>query len=114
LETQILGVALEALLHGEASEVHGFALAKQVADQDGSRRLTSHGTLYKALARLEGAGLLSSRWEDHRAAEEGGRPRRRLYQITSSGQVALAEQLARHAPSASDPTAALGRGAQPA
>ena len=114
METHILGAALEALLHGDAAEVHGFALAKQVADQDGSRRLTSHGTLYKALARLEGTGLLSSRWEDHHAAEEAGRPRRRLYRITSSGQVALADQLARQAPSATDPTAALGRGAQPA
>ena len=71
-------------------EMHGFGLAKLLADQDGSRRLTSHGTLYKALSRLEGAGLVASRWEDD-AADNAGRPRRRLYRITVDGRAALAE-----------------------
>ena len=33
-------------------------------EQSGSRSLTGHGTLYKALGRLEEFGLLTSRWED--------------------------------------------------
>jgi DNA-binding PadR family transcriptional regulator len=52
-------------------------------DQSGSRSLTSHGTLYKALGRLEELGLLTSRWEDAAAVE--GRPRRRLYALTGEG-----------------------------
>jgi PadR family transcriptional regulator, regulatory protein PadR len=70
---------------------HGFGLAQAMREQRGSRALTSHGTLYKALARLEDAGLLTSRWEDPAAAE--GRPRRRLYELTGRG----AEVAAAHA-----------------
>ena len=65
-------------------EFHGFAIAKALAH--GSSRLTAHGTLYKALARLEGAGLLCSSWEE--PAPEG-RPRRRLYTVTGAGATAL-------------------------
>jgi DNA-binding PadR family transcriptional regulator len=63
-------------------------------EQTRSRSLTAHGTLYKALGRLEELGLLVSRWEDAWAAE--GRPRRRLYELTSAGaraaELALAER----------------------
>ena len=52
-------------------------------EQGGSRSLTGHGTLYKALSRLEEFGLLASHWEDPAAAE--GRPRRRLYELTERG-----------------------------
>jgi DNA-binding PadR family transcriptional regulator len=72
------------------AEMHGFGLAKLVADEDDSRRLTSHGTLYKALSRLEAAGFVASRWEDDEA-DHAGRPRRRLYRITVDGRAALAE-----------------------
>lgn len=84
LEAQILAVAMDE------PRIHGFALARALADREGSRRLTSHGTLYKALSRLEDAGLLGSEWEDPGAAEAEGRPRRRLYRITGAGQAALA------------------------
>jgi len=64
-------------------------------EHGGSRSLTAHGTLYKALGRLEEFGLLTSRWEDAAAAE--GRPRRRLYELTPRGarvaQQSLAESL---------------------
>jgi DNA-binding PadR family transcriptional regulator len=62
---------------------HGFGLAQAMREQTGSRSLTGHGTLYKALNRLEEFGLLTSRWEDAAAAE--GRPRRRLYELTGQG-----------------------------
>jgi DNA-binding PadR family transcriptional regulator len=48
----------------------------------GSRSLTAHGTLYKALGRLEEFGFLTSRWDD---APADGRPRRRLYELTMEG-----------------------------
>ena len=88
LETEILGAALSMLRVGEAT-FHGFGLAQMMREQSGSRALTGHGTLYKALSRLEEFGLLSSRWEDTAAAE--GRPRRRLYELTGQG-AGVAEQ----------------------
>jgi PadR family transcriptional regulator PadR len=88
LETEILGVALSMQRSGEAS-FHGFGLARTMREQRGSRALTGHGTLYKALSRLEEFGLLVSGWEDAEAAE--GRPRRRLYSLTGEG-ARIAEQ----------------------
>jgi PadR family transcriptional regulator PadR len=82
LETEILAVALSMRRSGHAT-FHGFGLAQTMREQSGSRALTGHGTLYKALGRLERFGLLSSRWEDPEAAE--GRPRRRLYELTGQG-----------------------------
>lgn len=58
--------------------------------------MTAHGTLYKALARLEEFGLLTSSWEDAAAVE--GRPRRRLYELTGKG--AAAAQATRAHPAA--------------
>jgi DNA-binding PadR family transcriptional regulator len=82
LETEILGAALSLRRTGEGS-FHGFGLAHAMREQRGSRALTGHGTLYKALGRLEEFGLLASRWEDAAAVE--GRPRRRLYELTGEG-----------------------------
>jgi PadR family transcriptional regulator len=82
LESEILAVALSTLESGQA-EFHGFGLAQAMRERQGSRSLTGHGTLYKALGRLEEFGLLTSRWEDPESAE--GRPRRRLYALTGHG-----------------------------
>ena len=60
-------------------------------DRDGARLLIAHGTLYKALGRMEQAGLLGSRWEDPVAAADDGRPRRRFYQVTVAGEAAFAK-----------------------
>jgi DNA-binding PadR family transcriptional regulator len=114
LEAQILAVAVDVLVDGDSPEVHGFGLAKRIADREGSQRLTSHGTLYKALARLEDAGLLSSRWEDHEVAEAAGRPRRRLYRVSSAGQAAIALHVSASQPALDDRTAAFGQGIEPA
>ncbi len=66
---------------------HGFGLAGALGD--GHRSLIAHGTLYKALARLQEAGLLHAVWEDPAIAEQAGRPRRKLYEVTSAGVAAL-------------------------
>jgi PadR family transcriptional regulator, regulatory protein PadR len=89
LEAAILGAGLELRSSGEP-EFHGFQLAKELREHDDARRLTAHGTLYKALDRMERAGLLESRWEDPEIAVEQGRPRRRLYRITGNGESASA------------------------
>jgi DNA-binding PadR family transcriptional regulator len=88
LESEILEAAL-SMLRSEQASFHGFGLAQAMREQAGARSLTGHGTLYKALGRLEEFGLLSSRWEDAAAAE--GRPRRRLYELTGQG-TSVAEQ----------------------
>jgi DNA-binding PadR family transcriptional regulator len=90
LEVSILGAALELRSRG-TMEVHGFLLAKELRDGRQARRLTAYGTLYKALDRLERTGHLSSRWEDPLIAARDRRPRRRFYQITLTGEAALAE-----------------------
>ena len=101
LETEILAAALSQRRSGQPA-FHGFALAHTLREQRGSKALTGHGTLYKALGRLEEFGLLSSRWEDADVAE--GRPRRRLYELTGKG-VRVAEQARASAPA----VARLGR-----
>ena len=87
LELEIVDAALALLRSGQTS-FHGFGLAQTMRTERASRSLTAHGTLYKALGRLEEFGVLSSRWEDAAAVE--GRPRRRLYELTGHGvQVAV-------------------------
>jgi len=88
LEVAILNAGL-AMRSTGTSEFHGFQLAKELHDRARARGLTAHGTLYKALDRMENAGLLQSRWEDPDTAVEQGRPRRRLYRITADGQRAF-------------------------
>jgi PadR family transcriptional regulator PadR len=53
------------------------------ADVMRAARLTS-GTIYPLLIRLEEAGILACRWEKQKPADLG-RPRRRLYSLTSTG-----------------------------
>jgi PadR family transcriptional regulator PadR len=91
LEMSILEAALELRRAGEP-EFHGFAIARGVKARDETRALTAHGTLYKALGRMEQAGLLESEWEDPGVALGEGRPRRRLYRVTGLGELALHEQ----------------------
>ncbi len=94
LEVSILEVALD-LRRAGVSEFHGFAIAREIKAQDEARALTAHGTLYKALGRMERAGLLESEWEDADEAMRAGRPRRRLYRVTGLGERAAREQLPR-------------------
>ena len=105
LEEGILLTGISLRESGEA-EFHGFQIAKEMRERDEARRLTAHGTLYKALDRMERAGLLESRWEDPDVAVEEGRPRRRLYRVTGLGELALAATRAAPAPS---PTLGLER-----
>jgi len=90
LEVSILEVAVDGARAGTL-ELHGFAMAKKIREHADARRLTAHGTLYKALARMERAGLLESRWEDPDVAAAEERPRRRLYRVTGLGEAVLAE-----------------------
>lgn len=90
LEASILDAAVELARSG-VEKFHGFELAKRLRHDEEQRKLTAHGTLYKALSRMEKSGLLSSTWEDPELAAAVGRPRRRLYSITVAGRAALAQ-----------------------
>ena len=93
IELSLLEAAIELRLRGTA-EFYGFMIATEVSEREGARLLTAYGTLYKALSRMEKAGLVESRWEDPLVAAAGLRPRRRLYCVTAVGQAALAKSAA--------------------
>lgn len=88
LEREILQAGLRFAADGE--RFHGFGLASSL--RQGHHGLIAHGTLYKALARLQEAGLLEAVWEDPAIAEEAGRPRRKLYAVTAAGEAVLAAE----------------------
>lgn len=90
IELSILEAAL-GLRAGGTEAAHGFIIAKVIQDLTGARLLTAHGTLYRALHRLEQAGFLESFWEDPHLALEQGRPTRRFYRVTAAGEQALVE-----------------------
>lgn len=109
LEVSILSAAV-AMAAGGTYEFHGYAVARELREHEEARRLTAHGTLYRALERLEKAGLLLSRLEDPGSAAAEQRPRRRLYRITAAGQQAFDAEL--QAVNATQPTAMRSMGAQ--
>lgn len=90
LELAVLQAGLDLAAHGEHS-FYGYAVAKAVAAQSEARRLTAHGTLYRALDRMEDAGLLESILEDPDVAAAARRPRRRMFSVTANGQSVLAD-----------------------
>ena len=89
LEVSILEAAVVLNKRGTKA-FHGYLLAKVVKTKGDRRMLTAYGTLYRALHRLERAGLLESSWENSTQAEQESRPRRRLYRLTASTEIALA------------------------
>lgn len=90
LEMSILQCGIDLAVRG-APLFHGFRIAKEIKDREDAKLLTAHGTLYKALDRLQKAGLLESDWEDPLVAAQEGRPRRRFYRVTAAGEAALVE-----------------------
>lgn len=79
-----LGPVQEEVLYAVASgHRYGFDLMDAAA--------LSSGAVYQALAALERAGYVRSRWEHPDIAERGKRPRRRYYAITGAGKRALAD-----------------------
>jgi DNA-binding PadR family transcriptional regulator len=63
---------------------HGYAVIEALRQGSGGRLDLPTGTIYPALRRLEGAGLISGSW-----SVVSGR-RRRYYRLTAAGQRALA------------------------
>jgi PadR family transcriptional regulator len=90
IEEAILRSAIRLWRTGSA-EFHGYEIARHVAEDSDRRSLTAHGTLYRALSRLETMGLLQSHWEDPQIAANENRPGRRLYVLTGNGVTAAQE-----------------------
>ena len=67
-------------------EFHGYDIAKQLAEAGGRELLPALGTLYRALARLQKMGLVTSRWEPSEEAARENRPARKLYTLTPPGE----------------------------
>jgi PadR family transcriptional regulator, regulatory protein PadR len=63
--------------------LHGYAIVEAIRDASGGEFDLAEGTVYPALYRLEGAGLLASTWK-----RVGGR-RRRIYRLTRRGRARL-------------------------
>ena len=89
MQARSLSYAATAVLEAVASgHLYGFDVIALTG--------LASGTVYPALRRLEDAGFVESRWEDHRVAQREVRPPRKYYQITESGQEALAAALLRY------------------
>ena len=70
----------------------GFRYGFDIMDATG----LPSGTVYPALRRLEAARFVKSAWEDHKLARQALRPPRKYYEITRSGEEALAAAVARY------------------
>lgn len=88
LEVEILQGALRLRRRG-VELFHGYALAKALRSDSDSKLLTAHGTMYRALHRLESAGLIAGFWEDAQSSERENRPRRRMYRLTGLAEPAV-------------------------
>jgi transcriptional regulator len=74
---------LAVLAEGPA---HGYAVIESLQQRSGGLFDLPEGTIYPALHRLEAQGLLKSRWR------EDAPRRRRVYELTTTGQQALARR----------------------
>ena len=79
---------LEAFLDDPTESLAGADVLKRCG--------LASGTLYPILLRLEAAGWFTSRWENVDPSS-AGRPRRRLYRLTSTGLSRASEIFARFA-----------------
>jgi PadR family transcriptional regulator PadR len=79
-------LVLRVLLADPAKELYGVEIGQAAG--------LPSGTVHPILARLEGVGWLTSRWEDIDPREQG-RPARRYYQLTPDGLALARAALAR-------------------
>jgi PadR family transcriptional regulator PadR len=69
-----------------AGPAHGYAIITALCARSEGTFDLPEGTVYPALHRLEGAGLLSSSWS------EGEGRKRRVYTLTDKGEAVLAAE----------------------
>jgi DNA-binding PadR family transcriptional regulator len=90
MRPELLKGHLDALLLAvlEPGRQHGYAVIESLRTGSNGALDLPTGTVYPALHRLERAGLITSDWET-----VNGR-RRRAYQLTAAGEVALRDHRA--------------------
>jgi PadR family transcriptional regulator, regulatory protein PadR len=71
---------------------NGYGYGFDVMDATG----LPSGTVYPALRRMEASGLVRSKWEHAAIAQREQRPPRKYYEVTRSGQLALADAVERY------------------
>jgi PadR family transcriptional regulator, regulatory protein PadR len=85
LRSEVLKGHVDFLLLATLREgpLHGYGVVEKLRGASEGAFDLAEGTVYPALYRLEGGGLLSSKW-----TTAGGR-RRRVYQLTKRGRTEL-------------------------
>ena len=78
--------ALHILLTLAQEELHGYAIKAAVEERTGGALSLGPGTLYEAIHRMDGEGLIE---------EVDGPGRRRVYRITAQGRAVLDDELRR-------------------
>lgn len=71
----------------ERGELHGYAIARWILDASGEELRIEEGTLYPALHRMEGRGLIEASW----GLSENNR-RAKFYALTRKGTRELADR----------------------
>jgi PadR family transcriptional regulator, regulatory protein PadR len=87
LQGTLTALILKALSWGP---LHGYGIARWIEQATGDELLIEEGSLYPALHRLEGRGLIASQW----TTSETNR-RVRSYALTHSGRAQLRAELSR-------------------
>lgn len=82
---------LHVLLVLAEGEMHGWAIIKRIEELTEGGRSPSSGSLYLAMARLEGQGLIADAPSPPEATDE----RRRHYRLTPNGRRVLALEMDR-------------------
>jgi len=72
--------------------MYGYEIVKLVDARSNGQLRWKEGTLYPALHKLEGDGLVRGDWRDAPADEAPGR-KRKYYALTSAGRKELARRL---------------------
>ena len=67
---------------------HGWAIAKRIESVSGDVLQIKQGSLYPALHRLEGQGLLRSEWRENETGRDA-----KFYSLTKAGRAQLAIEL---------------------
>jgi PadR family transcriptional regulator, regulatory protein PadR len=90
LRSEVLKGHLDLLLLAAIARgpLHGYGIVEAIRDRTGGELELAEGTVYPALYRLEGAGLLASSWTTV------GRRRRRVYRLTRRGRARLERERA--------------------
>jgi PadR family transcriptional regulator PadR len=77
---------LKTVAHGP---IHGYGIAQRILVTSKEILQVQQGSLYPALHRLQGRGLLKSEWK-----ESGNGPMAKYYSLTVGGRKCLQEEMA--------------------